>query len=177
MTAKTRSILCVIVIALALPATAVAGNGRNGLPSGNSGAYQYVESIPTAHGSKPDSTVGTGSHPAPSSVPASTQRSLLSQGRAGRAAYSVAAATAPKIKRRPRTHRRPVAAASGTSTPPGSSGGIASPGGTGRGTAVLQALIGVGNGSGAGLLPIILIVIAGGAVAVRLRRRSAADSQ
>jgi hypothetical protein len=176
MTAKMRTILCAIVIALALPATAIAGNSRNGLPSGNSGAYQYVESIPTAHGSKPDSTVGTGSHPAPSAVPPSTRRGLLAQGSAGRAAYSVAAATAPKIKRRPRphrTHRRAVAAAS---KPPGSSGGGASPAGTSRGTAVLQALIGMGNGSSLGLL-IILIVIAGGAIAVRFRRRSPADTQ
>ncbi len=53
---RSRTVICAVLVALALPGAALAGT-RNGLPRGNAGAYQYVESIPTAHGARPDPSV------------------------------------------------------------------------------------------------------------------------
>jgi hypothetical protein len=187
-----RRALIAILLGLALPAAAVAA-GRPIVPQGNSSADQYIESVPTARGQRPTASVQTTSTRVTSvnrsgSVPAATQRTLAHDGATGRLAASFAAATGPAIahkgttrrhagrSRRPatatrstRAQRRSSGAAAATRTPPGSS-----PGATSRGTAVADALTGVGGSTGA-WLPIILIVLTVGAVALRLRRPSSAD--
>jgi hypothetical protein len=173
----TRTTLLAMVAALALPAGAAAKN-TDGLPSGNSGAYQYVESIPTARGSKPDSHVHAAPRTSTHSVPSSTERALLHDGSAGRAAYSMAAATAPKVSakstRPPHRRTRQPRTTKATAIPSsGSSEGPKPPSGSSRAAAVLGAVTGVGtNGSGVVLL-IILVAVAAGAVALVVRRRRA----
>jgi hypothetical protein len=170
MMVTTRTTLFAILIAMALPSVAAA-KSPGGLPSGNSGAYQYVESIPTAGGAKRDGPVHSApKSSSPGSVPVSTQRSLQGDGSAGQAAFSVAAATAPKARHRPRRRANSQAHPASGTAPPGSSGGP--PSGASRASAVIGAVTGVGaNGSGVALL-IILIAVAAGAVALRLRRRA-----
>ena len=62
-----RAILLGVLVALALPASAVAARGslfppgsHPVVPTGNSGADQYVESVPTAVGNRSSSAVSSG---------------------------------------------------------------------------------------------------------------------
>ena len=172
----------VIVLALALPGVAVAK--RPGVaPPGNSGVHQYVETLPTANGNRPTSTLpsaghqptgpvvggpeggsgagggsGLGGGQATPAIPPGAQRALSAKGPTGRAAarllQETAAATPP--------HRQIQAATAGAS-------------GASAARSVAGALLGSGSAGGLGpLLPVVLIVAAVvlGAIAI-LRRRHA----
>lgn len=176
---RLRTVICAVLVALALPGAALAGT-RNGLPRGNAGAYQYVESIPTAHGARPDPSVSPKPGGGGSSIAQGTRQSLLDAGSTGQAAYSAAAATAPQGPRHARHARRlkhgkktGAAAAGGGSTPP-PAGAQSIPSGTGRGAAVASAVLGIGSG-GSVIAFILLIAVAAGAAALRLRRRPSGD--
>jgi hypothetical protein len=80
-----------LTLALALPATAMA---EEVVPPENSAATQYTEAIPTGGGQK--GTGGSGGHATPAAVlGADKAKKLESQGRKGREAAAVVAATAP----------------------------------------------------------------------------------
>ena len=94
--------LTLLVLALALPAAAVAQD----VPPGNSGIDQYQESVPGVGGNQPTEggsgsgpgTAATGGSTAPSGesrISPSTVRKLDKQGPDGKATAAAAAATAP----------------------------------------------------------------------------------
>ena len=176
------------LVVLAMPASAV-GKGRLA-PPGNSGVSQYVESVPTAGGGQPTTSVhplggpgarggsgrggrGPGSG-AGGTIPAATQRALDQQGADGRSAAALALATAPATFR--------GQAGSGRSGNAGAYGGSSSTSPSQHASAsspvssVFRALTGSSSsGSGLGvLLPIILVVCALllSVVAVLRRRRT-----
>jgi hypothetical protein len=148
-------------------------------PPGNSGVGQYVETVPTAGGGQPTSTVhpggvgvavgrgGTGGGPGSTgggAIAASTQRALAKQGAAGDATAALAAATAPRAARP--TGRAGGARRESISPTSGGQGSSAS-------TSVLKALTGSTGGGGLGpLLPIALIgSVLAAAVLTLVRRR------
>jgi hypothetical protein len=161
-----RALLIAAALSLALPA-ASAAKLQPYIPPGNSGANEYIESVPTAAGDNATGNViqseGTGS-----SLPPSTQSALVSQGRDGRATAALANATAPA---KLRNHRRHVAAGGGGggSTGAGSSGAPPSSGGS-PAASVLKSLFGL-QGQGGALLPVILILAALALGAERMWRR------
>ncbi len=165
-----RALLIAAVLSLAFPA-AGAAKLRPYIPPGNSGANEYVESVPTAGGSNPTGNViesGGGSALAPG-----TQSALARQGRDGRATAAVANETAPPNLRH--RHRQHIGAsgAGGGSTGSGSPGAGTSPeaGGSPAG-AVLKSLFGL-QGQGSAALPAILILAALVLGAERMWRRRA----
>ena len=187
-----RRFALALIAVLALPAAAAArGRTTTNAPPGNSGVSQYVETIPTAHGGQPTSTVhrggagsghsgagggGTGtsggSPGGGSSVSSSTQRGLDSEGSAGRTAAAFILATAPSGTRSStQTHASGAtngSTANGSSVAPGEESG-ASPA-----SSVFHALTGSTSSGGLGsLLPVILIasLLAISTAAVVLRRR------
>lgn len=145
-------------------------------PPGNSGVNQYVESIPTADGNRPSTSVvpGTGGGggesggpSAPSPLAPTTQRALARQGAEGRRTALVARATAPSgLRGSARTH--------GGLSSARSAGGAGS--GPSPASAVVKALTGSATSGGLGdMLPAILVLTSVGAVAtaiVRRRRRA-----
>jgi len=201
---KTRIILCTTLIVLAPPGAARAGSPSGYLPGG-SGAYQYVESIPTATGQRPSATID----PSPAASGAalsssgllsgSVQRTLDLSGRSGQAAAALALATAPAgVQRVASSNRSLTSAGSVTSggsptldgspgtgrghsrsSAAGPSGGTASGpsggGGQAGGTAVAAAVTGVGGGDSSPLLVLILVGIVAGGVAIRLSHRGPPD--
>ncbi len=188
-----RSALCAILITLALPAVALA-SGKPIVPQGNASANQYIESVPTARGQRPTSTVArTGAATTSSgSVPSATARTLAHAGASGRQAAAFAAETGPAAARhrarhagsRTRSDRHATAASGGRSGGSGRPGGAAagtawarrtrtSEAAGSRGTAVADAVTGL-SGTNA-TLTIIMVVLALGAVAVRLRLRRPAE--
>ena len=113
-----RRVAIALALLLALPASAEAS--KTIAPPGNSGVGQYVETVPTAGGGRPTSTVHPGGgavgHPGGpggtssgggagggSAITPSTQHALAAQGPAGVAAAALAEATAPQ---RPRSSVR-----------------------------------------------------------------------
>jgi hypothetical protein len=180
-----RSAFALILI-LALPATAVAKR-RVLAPPGNSSVNQYVESIPTAGGSQPTSSVHphsgggvgggsghsggsggsagsgtTGGTTGGGAISAATQRRLAGHGRDGASAAALALATAP------------ASSGSGNTGTGSSAANPALPrtAATSPTSAVLKALTGSSSSGGLGaLLPIILIVSALGISAVAILRR------
>ncbi len=189
--------LCVSVLAvLAFPAVATA-KPVTVAPPGNSAVNQYVESVPTAGGGRPDGSIHTGSG-APGrsggsggsggssagSIPATTQRSLNAQGADGQRAAALALATSPT----PSVSRPGSGSASGSSgashqkshRPAGAAGPPLHPtASTSQGasplSAVFKALTGSTSSGGLGLLlPIILVVsfLAASVLGIARRRRT-----
>lgn len=184
-----RRLTIALLLVLAFPAAATAkGHRQSVAPPGISGVQQYVETVPTAHGGQPTSSVhgssggpgggggissgggGSGSFGSGSgSISPSTQRALASQGAAGRAAAALAAATGPAAAH----HRVGTSGRGGHGSAGGNGGGGSNGGGdlsssassvshatsTSPVSAVFKALTGSSSDGGMGvLLPIILIV-------------------
>jgi len=165
-----RSVVIGLLLSLVIPASAVAAAPvRTVAPPGNSGVSQYLETIPTAKGSKPSVSVVTGGGKGPgasggsSALSPSTQRALDEQGSAGRQAAALANATAP-ARASHGSH-----ASTGSAVSSGASAGTATP----PAAAVLKAVTGSAAHGGLGpLLPVLLVLIllGGGALALRARR-------
>ena len=142
---------------LAGPATACASGTL--VEPGDPGSSQYQEDIPTAGGSRPVSTVHPGAHQPQASValPRAVARQLAHDGRSGRAAATLAQATAPLPTTRLRTAHKPSRVLS--------SGHV-------KGTlAVLAASLFGSNGGLGVLLPILLVVSLSVAIVVAVRRK------
>ena len=155
------------LVALALPAVALAGGGTVA-PPGLSAVSQYVEDVPTVKGNRPSSSVvippkggGPGSPSssgtsgagasAQSALPAPVVKRLDHAGSAGQGAAALALATAPVLSR-----HKPVA-----------SGPPAAPG-----AAVLGSLTGVSGAGGMGVfLPLFLAVTLVAVTAAGIARR------
>ncbi len=184
-------------LAFRLLATAVLGFGllavpaaaqphRHLAPPGNSAISQYLETIPTASGGQPSSSVsasgghGSGGGAGGSVLPASTSHALAAQGPIGAADASMIQATAPSggatgqssgsggSRSRPSTDQT-----SSSQTP---AAPAASPPAPGAVNSVLKSLTGSSGSGGLGvLLPILLAVVfvAGGGLAFWRRRRAA----
>ena len=192
-----RRFALALIAVLAVPASAAAkGDTTTIAPPGNSGVSQYVETVPTAHGGQPTSSVhnhgggsgnargngggpgGSGGSGSGSAISPSTQRAIASQGATGAAAAAFIQATAPTgaraangwtAGRRQRRHRAGAGGAGG-SHPAVSQGEGASPA-----NAVFHALTGSTASGGLGsILPIILIasLIVLSALAILRRRRT-----
>ena len=174
-----RRLAIALAVALAVPSLAQA-RVHTIAPPGNSGVGQYVETLPTADGGQPTSTVhhsggvggaggrggtGGGLGTGGGAVAPSTQRALAKQGPVGDATAALAAATAPR-RARPAAHSGDARA---TSSGSGSFAGQGSP----PSTSVLKALTGSTSGGGLGpLLPIVLIgSLLAAAVLTLVRRR------
>lgn len=189
-----RTLLLVALVTLALPAAAAAQTSsglppglRPVIPTSNSGADQYVESIPTADGNRSTIPVAGGpssaSNSAPTTptapLPAATQSVLATQGPDGAAAAALAQSTAPA---KPRRTGRGAAPISG-----GGSGGGSNSGGGGTATArstldaagavasptssVLRSLTGADGGGG--MIGLLAIVSVAAAIVVGVRRARA----
>jgi len=154
----TRAITALVVLAFALPATALAQAPQSTAPPGNSAVDEYLETVPGATGNqRPRPPAQQGS----AGVLSATERARLEQlGPDGRTLADAVDATAPgKARAKPRA---PAAAA---------------PTGTGRSPAgeVIDAVTGSDGGNGMGLvLPAILIATLLAAITVVLLRRRAA---
>jgi hypothetical protein len=183
-----KLILLTLLLAIGITAPAAA-RLRVIAPPGNSGVGQYVETVPTAGGGRPTSTVhpvaggshgsggggsvggsaggggtsGGGSATGGTIAPA-TQRALVAHGAAGAAAAAFANATAPS-RARPVVSHAAGRTRSAVSTPPSANG--SSPMGS-----LLRAVTGSTSNGGLGpLLPVILIGSLFGAAALALLRR------
>ena len=181
MRSPTLSLLAAVAL-LAVSTPALAGaHGRTVAPPGNSAVNQYVESVPTANGSRPTDTihpkstgavVGSGGSGGSggangSAIPTSTAHALVRQGSDGIAAEALASATAPTTER-PTAGRGTPRAAGSVRLSDGQSGSPLS--------GVFAAFTGSAAQGGLGaLLPVILILVAlgSGALALWRRRRSA----
>jgi len=145
---RRLSISAVIIVAsLALAPAASAAHhpkshgssyGQYYIPPGNGAANEYVESIPTAGGSRPSRAVGggtgsTGARPGGGSAgapySAATKSALLHQGADGARAAALASATAPaSVRRKHHAKGANGSGSSGAGTPPaGGSGGGGTP--------------------------------------------------
>jgi len=184
-----RRFALALIALLALPASAVAKGGTETIaPPGNSGVSQYLETIPTAHGGQPTSTVhrggghsvaggggngsSGGSPGGGSSVSSSTQRALDSQGSAGRTAAAFILATAPSGTRS--SNQGHGSGATNGSTGKSSSPAAPEESGASPASSVFHALTGSTSNGGLGsLLPVILIasLLAISTAALILRRR------
>lgn len=163
-----RALLIAAALSLALPA-AGAAKLRPYIPPGNSGANEYVESVPTAAGNNSTGNVIGSGASGPSVLAPSTRSALATQGRDGRATAALANATAPATLRD--RHRRHVAPGAGGSSGAGSSGGGVPAGSGGSpAAAVLKSLFGLQGGGGA-VLPVLLILAALVLGAERMWRR------
>ncbi len=156
--------LLVSLAFLVLPASALAST-HPVIPSGNSGANQYIETLPNASGQGRDlvrtGPAGSGSASSGSPVlPARVTASLTRRGHDGRAAARFARATGPAGGR----HRNSTASVSpGGPNPPSGSSPVSS---------VLSSLIGLSGGGGLGAaLPIMLVLIAVWIAGLAIRRR------
>lgn len=176
-----RRIAIALAVALATPSWAQART-HTIAPPGNSGVGQYVETLPTAGGGQPTSTVhsggaggpvgrgGTGGGPGSSggAVASSTQRALARQGPIGDATAALAQATAPR-------RTRPAARSGHGRANPSGLGASGGGGGSSPSTSVLKALSGSTSSGGLGpLLPIALIgsVLAAAVLTLVRRRRT-----
>jgi hypothetical protein len=176
-----KRIAIALTVALAVPSLAQA-RVHTIAPPGNSGVGQYVETVPTADGGQPTSTVhhsggaggsegggGTGGGPGftGGAIAASTQRALAKQGATGAATAAVAEATAPRRAR--------PAARSGNAQAQSSISPASDDQGSPPSSSVIKALTGSTSGGGLGpLLPIVLIgsVLAAGVLTLVRRRRT-----
>lgn len=168
--------------------TAAMANWTPYVPPGNSGANQYVESVPSASGNsssgavrshRPTSGKALAAQPGP--VSRSTEAALLASGRAGRITAILAATTAPRglapaAQQHRRSKNRSGVAAVPATPPGGSAGGSSSgsAGGSSRVGSVLGAMTGASGTSS--LLPFVLalsaLVVAAFAVGRRRRQPS-----
>jgi hypothetical protein len=188
-----RALILGLIVTVALPAAAGAA-GRPLVPQGNSGANQYVESIPTAGGQRPTSSVGAnqtgsaGSSSTSSILTPSVRAALASQGHDGRQTAALARAYAPATGSRGRSRGGGVLTGGGSSGA-GSAGaraptGAAAPAaGTSAGAGsspsalLVRSVTGFGGqgGLGPGLSAVLLLSALGAGVLAVLRRRRAAD--
>jgi hypothetical protein len=192
---RTKRTLLSIVIAAGVLAPAAAAKTKNVAPPGNSAISQYVESIPTASGNKPSSSLhsGGGSHHGGGtgggttsgggtggggSIPSSTQQQLAASGAAGAQAAALAQATAPTGHRTGRQTIGSSAPGFSTGSPQGShgSGGAVQGAGASAVHSFETAFTGSSSSSGLGsLLPVILVItLVGSAVMAIVRRRQQA---
>jgi hypothetical protein len=164
--------------ALALPAGALVFPGvalastHPVIPVGNSGADQYIETVPSASGSRPTVNPGHPGSPAFSSggpnttaagsaLPGRTTAALRARGRDGRGAARFARATSPQTAR----HRY---IAGGVS----SGGGANPPAGSSPVGSVLGSLTGLSGAGGLGAaLPVVLGLSAVWIAGLAIRRR------
>ena len=178
-----RSLIVGLIVAAAFPAGASAFSGRPLVPQGNSGAAQYVESLPTAGGQRPTYSVNPsrrGSSGAATGLAPGVRAALARQGEAGRQTAELAHEYAPAKPAKPSKHRgsdRGTVVAGGGSR----SGGTPSSGSTaGRGPSAAAILVRSvtgftsQGGLGAGLA-VLLILAALGAGGLGLARRRRAD--
>jgi hypothetical protein len=166
LTALARPLIAAVVVGALLIVPAMASASRTVAPPGNSSVSQYVETVPTAKGNRPTSTIAPGggggggsssggsasSGSGGSSVSAKTAKALSKAGKAGQRALALARATAPGAV---------APAAKGNS------------GGSSALSTLVRAATGSSSSGGMGsLLPAILIVVAlcGAALAFRNRR-------
>jgi hypothetical protein len=168
---SVRPLLIAAVLVVALPASASA-KLRPYIPPGNSGANEYVESVPTAGGDNSTRNVISSGDQGSALAPA-TQRALKRAGADGRAAAAIANATAPRSRHQHRGVQ--VGAGGGGGTAGGGGGAGSSASGASAVGGVLRSLVGLqGPGGLGGVLPAILIatVLAFGAGRVWRRRTS-----
>lgn len=188
-----------LIAVLVLPASAAARGGtRTIAPPGNSGVSQYVETIPTAHGGRPTSSVhkggsgsahsqggggsgtsGGGGSAGGGTISSSTQRALDSQGAAGRAAAAFIQATAPSGVHT--TKQGPGGGGNGAGAGgarAGSNNADASAGnGPSPANSVFHALTGSSSSGGLGsILPIVLVVSSLGLSTLAILRRKRTTS-
>jgi len=159
----SRTITIVAIMALALPAAASAGI-RTIAPPGESAVSEYVESVPTAKGQSPTSSLGSQAGALTPSQTAALDRS----GAEGRTLAAVVDATSPSPVAAPaRTAGRGNAAAGGRaqSLPPGD--GSRSPV-----DSVASAALGGGGGMGLLLPALMLAAVLVTAVGLFRRRRT-----
>lgn len=162
---------------LTFPAAAMASWAPY-VPPGNSGANQYIESVPSASGNTSTGTVrshrpssGKALAAQPGPVSPRTEAALLAAGHAGRVTAVLASTTGPRgltgssAPHRTTKKRSGVAASSSGSS---SGGGTGSTGSSGAGS-VLAAVTGASGASD--LLPFILAVSALALAAIALLRR------
>lgn len=170
-----------VVLVLAVPAAAEAKCGTKTLaPPGNSAVNQYVETVPTAKGGCPTSTIPRAGTHGSGAISPGTSHALSALGSNGRgaAAFADATGTAKTDAAKARTSRGHRRSSHGQAAPGGSSGGNGgnnSGNGGSPASAVIKTLSGSGGGGGLGvLLPIILAALAIGAAGIAVTRRRTA---
>jgi hypothetical protein len=161
--------LLVSLALLVFPASALAST-HPVIPSGNSGANEYIETLPGASGqgraevrppsSTHPSSSGTSTVGSSPVLPTPVASSLARRGRDGRAAATFARATGPSGAR----HRDlPVSVSLGGPKPPAGSSPVST---------VLGSLTGLSGGGGLGAaLPVMLVLIAVWIAGLVIRRR------
>lgn len=163
------TLVIALIAALVLPAGAAASGTT--APPGNSAVNQYLEVVPTASGGRPDATASpsastnpsASSHSGPSALSPATQRALAHQGAAGRAVTRLASKAAPASRRTVRRHG---------AGPSSSGSGPSQPGGGAPLSTLAQSITGGSSAGGSGpWIPVVLVVIAVGGVALAMRRR------
>jgi hypothetical protein len=180
---KRIPILLIAVVAVALPAAASARGCTHSIaPPGNSGVNQYVETVPTAGGGCPTSTIHSGGTHGGAVSPGTTHAlsSLGANGR-GAAAFADATGTVRARTSQVRASQKHKGSSSHSQTtlggPSGGSGGSGGNSGSGGSpaSAVIKTLSGSGGGGGLGvLLPIILAAVAVAAAGLAVTRRRTA---
>jgi hypothetical protein len=176
-----RSLIIGLIVAAAFPAGALAAGsprlpGRPLVPQGNSGADQYVESLPTAGGQRPTYSVNPtrpGSPGASAGLAPAVRRALARQGEAGRQTAGLARNYAPAKHRS--AHRGSLGAVGGSSSSGTPSGGAATGQGPSAAAILVRSLTGFTSqgGLGAGLAVLLILTVLGaGGLAVARRRRA-----
>lgn len=156
----TRALWALIVLALTVPATAVAQTPATNAPPGNSAIDEYLETVPGASGAqrpRAPSQAGGGSVLTP------TQRAQLERrGPDGRALADAVEATAPSAAAAPAPEADGIGAAEGEGRSPGSG--------------VLDAVAGDDGDGGMGLLlPAVLVAALLATITLTLLRRRASS--
>ncbi|MCA1690470.1 MAG: hypothetical protein LC720_08620 [Actinobacteria bacterium] len=155
-----RSLVLAGLLLLAALALGAPARAASIAPPGNSAVNQYFETVPTASGNQPPSvSTGLGSH-GPAVSPA-TQRALAAQGADGLAAAAVATAGAPPV-------RTPATSSPRSSTAGGSPVGV---GPTAVAAPPPVSSSAAGSGGISPVLPIVLVALLVGALAIGLARR------
>jgi hypothetical protein len=176
-----RAAILGAVAALALPASAAAAT-QYYIPPNNSGGNQYVESVPTAGGSSPTSSIshpGKGGSGTNHALSRGTESALLAQGPDGARVAAFANQTAPGGRGGAAGARTGGGGATGNGA---TSGGGGSPGASSNGESVgsggsspaisvARSITGLGGHGGFGVLPIVLIAVTIGIGGLALLRR------
>lgn len=165
---------CLLTLILAAPASAQ----KQIAPPGNGGVDEYLETVPGAGGNRP---VDRNGRPNRGGLTPSARRKLAALGKDGRAAAALAAATAPGRDGRSTAPggaegSRDRGSGAGSSRDRGSGTGAAA--GAGRpddkgDSALATALRPLLEG---GLLPLVLLAVLAGAIALAVLKRRRAGS-
>lgn len=164
------------VLAAACLIAAPAAHAQSGVtPPGNSALEQYLETVPSAGGSK---VPGGGEGGSRTNVPAAVARQLEQAGADGQKVRELLETTATQEAVDKAAKRKPSSSSSSSSSSSGSSSSGGTPAVSGSGsapTAVVKALTGDDAGGGFGVaLPIFLLLSAAFGIGfVVLRGRSA----